>query len=140
MGRISAVLLLLLLSRCNNAPVPISYGEDICAYCGMIISDSRFGAELVTNKGKCFKFDSAECLVAEMRDKDESDYAHVLVTDFTNPSELIDALAAGFLVSESLPSPMGANLSAYESIDAATEMQKSRGGSIFDWMQIKDRF
>ncbi|MGB5288980.1 MAG: hypothetical protein WBN42_10875, partial [Ignavibacteriaceae bacterium] len=52
--------LLFLLASCGSKPEPINYGKDECEFCRMQISDNRYGAELVTDKGKVYKFDSIE--------------------------------------------------------------------------------
>ena len=41
----------------------INYGVDACAYCKMNIVDPKFGAELITKKGRVYKFDAIECMV-----------------------------------------------------------------------------
>ncbi len=57
------ITLTLLISSCGSKPEPINYGHDECEFCRMQISDNRYGAELVTDKGKVYKFDSIECLI-----------------------------------------------------------------------------
>ena len=53
-----------MLIGCSKEPKPISYGEDECEFCKMIVMDERYGSEMVTAKGKIYFFDSIECLVA----------------------------------------------------------------------------
>ncbi len=57
------LLLSLVTASCGSNPEPINYGHDECEFCRMQISDNRYGAELVTDKGKVYKFDSIECLI-----------------------------------------------------------------------------
>jgi copper chaperone NosL len=52
------------------------------------------------------------------------------VPDFLNRDEWIEARSAVYLHSETLRSPMGLNLSAYENREAAEEMQQEYGGEI----------
>ena len=59
--RNSVFILLLLISSCNTEPQKINYGKDLCEHCKMTIMDKKFGAELITKKGKTMKFDSGEC-------------------------------------------------------------------------------
>ena len=62
--RILAWLLgLIFISACTVEPQPIQYGRDNCAFCKMTIVDGRYGSELVSSKGKVFKFDAVECLI-----------------------------------------------------------------------------
>ena len=63
MIRKTLILLSLVLSSCQVSERPIDYGADECDYCKMIIMDQRYGSELVTEKGKVYTFDAAECLI-----------------------------------------------------------------------------
>ncbi len=132
------IILITTFTSCNVKPEPINYNHDECAFCKMKISDVRFGAEMVTNKGKIHKYDSAECLVRTYLENDPSDYAHVVVTDYARPHTLIDAKTAIFLISENQPSPMGANLSAYEHKSHAELVHKEKGGKLLSFQEILD--
>ncbi len=137
-GAVAAVMvsLVTLASGCSRGPQPIEYGADACGFCRMTISDARYGAEVVTEKGRVYKYDSVECLASALlaeSDFSGADVEGVYVTDFLNPNTLIDAAAAVYLQSNKLPSPMGLNLTAFVSKDAAANLLKERGGSIMDW-------
>ncbi|HEU5219058.1 MAG TPA: hypothetical protein VFU23_10390 [Gemmatimonadales bacterium] len=55
----------LLVAACAaGGPRPIAYGKEACAFCRMTVSDPRFGAELVTTRGRVYTFDSIECLAS----------------------------------------------------------------------------
>lgn len=125
----------LLLAGCQVEPKPIAYGEVNCAHCQMTVSDNRYGAELVNDKGKAFYFDSAECLAQylDLNPDQAEKAAYVLVTDYTKPGELIDARSANFIQSKALPSPMGMFLTAVAETDTATKMQQEVGGRLLDW-------
>lgn len=103
----------------------------------MTIVEEPFAAELVTQKGKVFKFDAIECMVAYLKGEDESRYAFLLVRDFNQPAEWQDARTASYLVSEELPSPMGAFLSAYQDEAGAIGMREAKGGEVYDWENLK---
>ena len=109
------LLLVALLAACRpKGPVPIEYGQDICAFCKMIIADPRYGAELITKKGKVYKFDSVECMVAYMMyDVKPGDVAAAYVTDFAHPGKLIPAEEAYYLQSTGLRSPMSLGITAF---------------------------
>jgi copper chaperone NosL len=134
------VLLSLMLASCNIQPEPIHYNSDECAYCKMKISDVRFGAELVTAKGKIYKYDSAECLVRTYISDEHKKYAFVLVTDYAQPQNLIDATTATFLISEKQPSPMGGNLSAYDQKEQAESILKAKTGRLLDFNNLVDEY
>jgi copper chaperone NosL len=132
-------VMLLCLYSCTVEPQPIQYNYDECAYCKMKISDPRFGAELVTSKGKVFKYDSAECLVRTCIEENHS-RAFTLVTDFSSPQTLIDAQTATFLISENQPSPMGGNLSAYENKELASSVFSTKGGELVSFENLIEKY
>lgn len=102
------------LASCQVKPREINYGHDQCAACKMMITDARFGAELVTKKGKTFKYDALECMLPVVIKNGLDTYAFILATDFQNPGTLQDAATLNFLITDKIPSPMGKNLSAHK--------------------------
>ena len=103
---------------CSVSPKPIDYGHIACHYCSMTIVDKQHAAQLVTTKGKVFNFDAVECMMNQLKD-DQTEMALFLVNDFDRPGELVDAKNATYLISENIPSPMGAFLSAFSEEKAA---------------------
>ncbi len=139
--RIIVILVACVLSSsCEVRPEAINYNEDQCAFCKMKISDSRFGAELVTHKGKIYKYDSAECLLRTLLENDIDKYAYTMVTDHSQPQKLINAKDATYLISANLPSPMGGNLSAFEDKNVAVDIQENIGGELLDYDEIFARY
>lgn len=120
---------------CEIKPEPIEFGFDGCDYCSMGIVDTKFAAEIVTNTGKVYKYDSIECMIRSLKVLDV-DMEFVLVMDYEKPGTFIDARYASFLISEEIHSPMGGNLSAFKSKKAISDLNKS--GSKYDWKSIQD--
>ncbi|WP_299990409.1 nitrous oxide reductase accessory protein NosL [uncultured Pontibacter sp.] len=137
---LSLLLLLIGAAGCSVEPKPVPYGEANCVHCQMTVSDNRYGAELVNDKGKAFFFDSAECLAAYALEQPElSDAAaYLLVTDFTNPDNLVEVDKAHFLQSRELPSPMGMYLTAVADEATASRLQQEYGGRLLNWEGAKD--
>ncbi len=138
MVRNCLLLLILFLSSCRVSERPIEYGVDDCDYCKMIIMDQRYGSELVTEKGKVYTFDAAECLIEYLQyNADIADAAmFLLVTPYTDPNHLIDARTATYLVSEQMPSPMGAYLTAFADRKVAEEFQSTKDGVLYTWEEL----
>ncbi len=132
--------LLLFIIGCAVEPKPIAYGSDSCHFCRMTVVDKQHGSEIVTNKGKVYKFDAVECMLNYMRGKEEQSMALFLVNGYTNPGELLDATSSFYLISEGIPSPMGAYLTAFENERVAIKAQKEHGGTVYNWQQIRDKF
>lgn len=138
--RIVVLLFLLLASSCNVGPKPIDYGTDGCHFCRMTIVDRQHAAEIVTDKGKVFKFDSSECMMNHLKDIDQKQVVIYLVNDYNQPGELIDATEATYLISERIPSPMGEFLTAFKTEQAAVDALMTFEGDLLTWDQLKLRF
>ncbi len=137
------LFLLLILSSflisCSVEPRDIDYGQDHCTLCDMTVVDKTHGAEYVTKKGKAYTFDSVECLVRKInQENNEEQLAFILVDDYNRPGVLINAKDAFYLISEKIKSPMGANLSAFASKEAAEKAKSQYGGKVYSWLKIKN--
>jgi copper chaperone NosL len=106
----------------------------------MTIVDQQHAAQIVTDKGKAFKFDASECMLNYLNEIDTNEVALFLVDDYNSPGELLDAKKAAFLISKDLPSPMGAFLSAFGSKEAAQRMRDEHPGELFTWEEIRAKF
>ncbi len=104
--------------------------------------DHRYGSELVTQKGKVYTFDAAECLIEYLQQNEaiEKEAKYLLVTPYTQPDHLIDATGATYLVSIEMPSPMGAYLTAFQTVDTASEFQRDKGGDLYTWEELYEDF
>lgn len=111
---------------CIAKPAPIQYGTDSCDFCRMTIMDPAFGGEIITRKGKVFKFDGTECLVNFYKAHlvPANDLPTILVADYSYPGRLMDAKQAVFLQDEKINSPMGAHLGAFPNTTAARQVSE----------------
>lgn len=132
----SSIILLLFFLNCNVGPEPINYGSDSCQFCTMTIVDKVHAAEIVTQKGKVYKFDATECMINFIKEFDTSEIKLYLATNYTEPEVFTDATKATFLISENIPSPMGAFLSAFENQLDAEKFQLDKGGELHTWDQL----
>lgn len=135
------VLCLLVFNGCGPSPKPIEFGFDSCHYCKMTIVDTRHAAEFVTAKGKAFKFDAIECMLQEMQQTpDDNEIALTLVCTMDKPGELLPAGQSTYLISEAIPSPMGANLSAFSDEKKAQSASTIENDQIMDWKALNETF
>ena len=121
---------------CSAKPTPIHYGMDNCSYCEMTIVDNKYSAELVTDKGKIFKFDAIECMIRHIQTDPDQLYKYLLVADLNNPGDLINAEDAFYLISAKLPSPMGENLSGFSTEIDINYYRNNYDGIIYSWKEI----
>jgi len=136
----SIIALLLILISCNVSPKAIDYGNDGCHFCKMTIVDKVHGGEIVTNKGKIYKFDASECMINFLKEFDTSIVELYLSNNYSEPEVFIDATKATFIISENIPSPMGAFLSAFKNKADAEKAKAEKGGTLYTWNELLEHF
>jgi copper chaperone NosL len=126
------------LASCGGEPEPINYGHDECEFCRMQITDNKYGAELVTDKGKIYKFDSIECMIEFSLVKNTLGDTNnkLLITDFNNPSNLVDARNSFYVKNDKFRSPMGLNVTAFKSEEQVQKFISENGGEKLSWVEV----
>ena len=137
----AASLLLFSITSCSNKPQPFNYGKDVCDHCKMTIIDPKFGGEIITKKGKVYKFDDAICMVDFLKNGDlkEDDVSQKLVINFQKQNEFVAVNSAYFLVSPDLKTPMGGNAGAFTSQQEAEQTKATFNGDILNWTSLIDK-
>ena len=134
-----ALVTVFLLTGCNPKPEKIVFGKDNCAECKMTIMDPKFGGEIVTKKGKVYKFDDAHCIAAflERRGVELNNIHKTLFTDYNNSNEFVEVKSVGFVVSSQLKSPMGGNAVAFKNeVEAKKKAEQIEGSKVTNWATL----
>ena len=131
------VTIFFVMNACSKSPKKIDYGNDGCHFFKMTIVDKIHGSELLTDKGKVFKFDATECMLNYIEENKNLRIGSLLTNYYEFPAEFVTVQEATFLISEKLPSPMGANLTAFKSNAIAEEILTEKGGQLFTWETLK---
>lgn len=137
---IKLLFMYMLLSACTPKAQSITYGADMCHFCKMNIVDVQHASEIVTKKGKVFKYDAIECMLNSEEHQAPEKNALYLTNVYGQPEILVNAIKVTYLISERLPSPMGANLTAFETESAALKAKEELGGEIYSWSALLTRF
>jgi copper chaperone NosL len=132
------ILIILTLTSCGSKPEPINYGHDECEFCRMLVTDNKYGAELVTDKGKIYKFDSVECMIEFSLVKNTLGDTNnkLLITDFNNPGNLVDARNSFYVKNDKFRSPMGLNVTAVNNGEQAQKFISENGGEKLSWIEV----
>lgn len=139
-----AVIIALLLAACgadaNAEPVPpeIHYGEDICEFCGMIVSEERFAAGYITANGQEEIFDDIGDMV-QSRLQNAGEAKAIFVHDYDEHT-WIKAETATYVLSENLPTPMLSGLAAFASADRAKEFAAELDGQVFTFDELLSHY
>ncbi|MCZ2223113.1 MAG: nitrous oxide reductase accessory protein NosL [Chitinophagales bacterium] len=136
---LSVVIILssLLFTSCsNNKPEPIALNKDACSFCKMSISDGRFATEIVTKKGRVYKFDDVSCMNGYISTQDKNNIAKYYVGNALKENELIDATQAWYIHNENIKSPMGGNTLAFLSKEDAEKKSAEYASPVKIWTEI----
>jgi len=131
---ISSFLIFALIS-CSSGPQPIQLGKDACSFCKMSIADKHFGAEIVTKKGKVYKFDDMHCILGFMKSNtiNNKDIKETWLINFDEPHNFISAEKAFLLKSSDLHSPMGGNIANFSDENQLKKAAKKFSGEQLSW-------
>jgi copper chaperone NosL len=130
-----AAALILILSSCNTKPEPLVIGKDVCYDCKMTIMDEKFGGEIITKKGKIYKFDDAHCVAHFLKGDvvKAADIAQTVFVDYENKGTFLDVKSLYFVVSPTLKSPMNSNAAAFSNNAIADRIAAQKSGEVQSW-------
>lgn len=127
------------LTSCEPAPEAIDWGKTECAHCKMNIADKRFAAELLTTKGKAYKFDAIECMAGFLNDGTvaKADVHSLWVMDYDNAGTFLNAQKSFFLQSPKFHSPMSLNIAAFANNKAVRAAEQQYAGKELYWDGVR---
>ncbi|MDX2048397.1 MAG: nitrous oxide reductase accessory protein NosL [Chitinophagaceae bacterium] len=133
--------MLVLFVSCSTKPEPFQPGKDVCYFCKMGITDTRFGGEVITKKGKLYKFDDLHCMISFLKTggEAETDIAKKLAVNWQKPNEFIDVTAATFVTSPELKSPMASNTAGFENKQSAENYAAGKLSEITIWQEAYNK-
>jgi len=136
---VTVFFLLICCSSCTAIPEPIITGVDQCCYCRMVVSDPRFGAEIITVKGKKYKFDDIHCVLSFIHQQviKPIEIKEVYLVDYAGAGHaLIQSTTSLLLQSEAFKSPMNGNIAAFSEKVKMDQLMEAYKGSSVSWNQL----
>lgn len=132
------IVLVTCLYSCTVKPEIIQAGKANCDFCKMTIMDVRFVAELITAKGRIYKFDDAHCLLSYLHSGaiTKKDTKAIYLADYNNPSQFVTTDNALLLKSDALKSPMSGNIAAFATDAARSRLHATINGELLFWNSI----
>ncbi|GAB4207334.1 MAG: hypothetical protein Fur0023_18030 [Bacteroidia bacterium] len=122
-----------ILYACSKKAEPLNYDREECYLCKMLITDRKFGSEILTKKGKIYKFDSIECMIEFLNEFDKNNIDQILTVDYSVPEKLIDAKNALYFHTDEISSPMGANILSFEKRDSLNVYAQKYTGELMNF-------
>lgn len=137
--KVLPALLAISLAACSNTgPEPIQLNTDKCSHCAMPIANAKLGAELVTEKGRVYKFDDLICLLQYKKTHPEAKPASLFVADYETGG-LIDVSKANYVPHASIKSPMQGNTAAFANKQTAENFASKVQAAVNTWNEIANR-
>lgn len=139
--KFSSILMLPILisiSSCNVQPEPFKLGTDVCYMCKMGIVDLKFGSQIITKKGKVYKFDDIGCMIRLLKSGtfDSNAIKTMVVADFSHPNTFIPVDQSTFVSGQEIKSPMNFNLAAYTKESDANRNFENSAIKFYNWNVI----
>lgn len=135
-----AMLVLLFFSvmqACTvEGPQPIKLNSESCAFCKMTIADGRFGAEVLTAKGRYYKFDDISCMAHYVNYYSTVNYRAYYVHDYLGNNMLMPVNESYFLSGGKIMSPMQGNVAAFRNESIANEYAEKLNATPITWDDI----
>lgn len=135
---IASLMVSIVATSCGQSgPEKINLNKDNCDNCNMPISDIRFGCELVTEKGRVYKFDDVSCMIGySAENKDKLNNALYYVCDYLSPHELVQTNQLTFIEGEAVNSPMGGNVASFSNADSANTYKTIWNAAATSWQSM----
>lgn len=134
MKKVFLTLLTGMLWACNSyEPQPIQLNIDSCDYCKMTIANSQFSAELITQKGRCYKFDDLACMIQFAQSNTVVPYRAFYVNDYLKANHLMAVEKAYLLKGGSISSPMRGNFAAFADEAHQKKMAQQLHAQLMNW-------
>ena len=123
-------------SAANAEPAPptIHYGEDICVFCGMIISEERHAAAFVTQDGHGHIFDDIGDMI-QAHPESEEEVLALFVHDYEDKA-WIRAETAHYVLSDQVTTSMASGLIALASSQQAETLAAKLQGQVLTFDEL----
>ena len=137
MKRLSFFLILFITFSCTKKEAdPINLNSDGCEFCKMKIADGKFGAELITSKGRIYKFDDIFCMIKYHKDNTNVLIQSFYIHDYNQDNALIPAETAFYIKGGDINSPMHGNIIAVKTKEEAQILAQKFNANPISWQEI----
>lgn len=143
MERISSIIfkpIILLISvftiSCSFEPVPFDMGKDVCEHCKMTIVDPKWGAQLITNTGKTYKYDVIECMILHEKTLDAKKIHSKWTINYLQNEQFIKVEDALYVRSLEFNSPMGLNAISLSKDEEISQLKLQNSPEKLKWSQL----
>ena len=125
-----------LISCGPKGPEAIKLNSDSCAFCKMTIASAPYATELITDKGRIYKFDDLSCMMNYTKENGGLPNAELFITDYLKPDTFVKVESAFLLQGGIIRGPMGGKVVGFNSKTDAQEYQSKLEAEMVDWSAL----
>jgi copper chaperone NosL len=116
-------------------------GKDVCGFCKMPVAEIKFGAEIITVKGKIYKFDDMACMMRFLKSglNSKEEIKTILAVSYANNDKFLNVAQSFFLKSPGLHTPMNSEIASFVSLEEAQKFLVDFPGDILTWNQVQQQ-
>ncbi|MGV8915669.1 MAG: nitrous oxide reductase accessory protein NosL [Kaistella sp.] len=123
---------LLVIACAKSGPQDFLVESDQCDNCKMTITDAKYATQLITEKGRIYKFDDISCMTMyESSEAEKAVNATKYVIDYPT-GKFLELPKAHLITGGSIKSPMGGNTQAFETKEAAQKAAETLGATLIN--------
>lgn len=127
-----AISFFALFSCQESGPKDFLLEKDQCDNCKMTIADINYATELITEKGRVYKFDDLSCMTMwENSEAEKVTGAKKYVIDVPT-GKFLELSKATLIKGGSIKSPMGGNTQAFAQKEAAQKAASTLGATLIN--------
>lgn len=126
----------ILFSCGSKEAEPIKLAIDGCEFCKMKIADGKFGGEIITTKGRVYKFDDMHCMINYCKENTTTKVQSFYIHDFNQSNVLIPAETAFYIIGGEINSPMHGNTIAVQTKIEAEQLAQKFKATPVSWSEI----
>lgn len=129
-----------LMSCGSKEPKPIKLNADACDFCKMTISNGKFAAQLITQKGRHYQFDDIACLIQFAKSNTVVPYESFYVNDYLKENTFIPVEKSFLLKGGTINSPMRGNCAAFATVNEQKEFQTQLHAEAMTWEEVYNSY
>lgn len=132
---------MVILVSCNSKEtVPIKLNSDSCDFCKMTISNSKYASELITEKGRVYKFDDASCMIKFAKSNTTVPYSGFYINDYLTENKFIPVEKGFLLIGGKINAPMGGKVVSFSTNKDAKTFQLKLNATPATWKEIYNTY
>lgn len=130
------VSIVILVSCGPTEPKPIKLNSDSCDFCKMTISNYKFAAELITQKGRVYKFDDISCMIRYAKSNTTVQYSGFYINDYLRENKFIEAEKGFYLKGGTINGPMGGKVVIFSTDKEADTYRPKLNAAPTTWKEV----